>query len=222
MRILPPWQARTSTAERKCSALPQPRATSHRAFLHAASACEGSVLGMMQLTVLCTARLVQIVRVVPYDQICPIMTSPKHCKADHCMHTKVACTVLCQQCSLRGSNSRVCAAGQGRLGWKESSQRIDKGMLMSRDPILFYAEVPLYVSELDDNGASQLSVKVQPSSELLCSMPLEGCNLADVLDPACWPLMSSCNEDTSVVSLAFAGRRRPLSDELDPFHACIT
>lgn len=44
--------------------------------------------------------------------------------------------------------------------WKETTQRIDKGMLMARDPILFYAEVPLYVSELDDNGVSQLTVKV--------------------------------------------------------------
>ena len=33
-------------------------------------------------------------------------------------------------------------------------------MLMARDPILFYDEIPLYESELDDNGASQLLVKV--------------------------------------------------------------
>lgn len=31
---------------------------------------------------------------------------------------------------------------------------------MARDPILFYDEIPLYESELDDNGVSQLSVKV--------------------------------------------------------------
>ncbi|KAK9867955.1 hypothetical protein WJX84_002593 [Apatococcus fuscideae] len=63
--------------------------------------------------------------------------------------------------TLSSSAPDASSSGQGRLGWKESSQRIDKGMLMSRDPILFYAEVPLYVSELDDNGASQLSVKVR-------------------------------------------------------------
>ncbi len=33
-------------------------------------------------------------------------------------------------------------------------------MLMARDPILFYDEIPLYESELDDNGVSQLLVKV--------------------------------------------------------------
>lgn len=44
--------------------------------------------------------------------------------------------------------------------WEETTQRIDKGMLLARDPILFYAEVPLYVSELDDNGVSQITVKV--------------------------------------------------------------
>ena len=33
-------------------------------------------------------------------------------------------------------------------------------MLMARDPILFWDEVALYESELDDNGVSQLRVKV--------------------------------------------------------------
>lgn len=32
-------------------------------------------------------------------------------------------------------------------------------MLMARDPILFWDEIPLYESELDDNGVSQLRVK---------------------------------------------------------------
>eukprot|EP00879_Flechtneria_rotunda_P008082 GHRR01008466.1.p1 GENE.GHRR01008466.1~~GHRR01008466.1.p1 ORF type:complete len:379 (+),score=139.74 GHRR01008466.1:274-1410(+) len=46
--------------------------------------------------------------------------------------------------------------------WQPSSNQIDRGMLMSKDePILFYAEVPLYESELDDNGVSQLTVKVR-------------------------------------------------------------
>ena len=35
---------------------------------------------------------------------------------------------------------------------------------MARDPILFYDEIPLYESELDDNGVSQLLVKVPCSS----------------------------------------------------------
>ena len=37
---------------------------------------------------------------------------------------------------------------------------MDRSLLMARDPILFFDEVPLYESELDDNGASQLAVKV--------------------------------------------------------------
>jgi type 2A phosphatase activator TIP41 len=45
--------------------------------------------------------------------------------------------------------------------WQPSSRQIDRHMLMSTsEPILFYAEVPLYESELDDNGVCQLTVKV--------------------------------------------------------------
>jgi TIP41-like family len=45
--------------------------------------------------------------------------------------------------------------------WQPSERQIDRRMLMARDePILFYADVPLYESELDDNGVCQLSVKV--------------------------------------------------------------
>ncbi|KAF6266051.1 TIP41-like family-domain-containing protein [Scenedesmus sp. NREL 46B-D3] len=46
--------------------------------------------------------------------------------------------------------------------WQPSRCQIDRRMLMSKDePILFYAEVPLYESELDDNGVCQLTVKVR-------------------------------------------------------------
>lgn len=49
--------------------------------------------------------------------------------------------------------------------WQPSTQQIDRSMLMSKDePILFYAEVPLYESELDDNGVCQLTVKVSAAS----------------------------------------------------------
>ena len=44
--------------------------------------------------------------------------------------------------------------------WVPSTDALDKSLLLARDPILFYDEVPLYESELDDNGASQLHVKV--------------------------------------------------------------
>jgi type 2A phosphatase activator TIP41 len=46
--------------------------------------------------------------------------------------------------------------------WQPSSRQIDRAMLMSKaEPILFYADVPLYESELDDNGVCQCSVKVR-------------------------------------------------------------
>lgn len=41
---------------------------------------------------------------------------------------------------------------------------------MARDPILFYDEVPLYESELDDNGVSQLTVKVLSSTAASTSL----------------------------------------------------
>ena len=44
--------------------------------------------------------------------------------------------------------------------WEETREGMDRSMLMARDPILFWDEVPLYESELDDNGVSQLRVKV--------------------------------------------------------------
>ena len=47
--------------------------------------------------------------------------------------------------------------------WVSSSEQMDRSLLMARDPILYFDEVPLYESELDDNGASQLGVKVLPS-----------------------------------------------------------
>lgn len=54
------------------------------------------------------------------------------------------------------------ATTQARIQtWQPSSDRIDLSLLRARDPIQFYADVPLYESELDDNGASQLSVKVR-------------------------------------------------------------
>lgn len=45
--------------------------------------------------------------------------------------------------------------------WQPSNDQLGMALLRARDPIQFYAEVPLYESELDDNGSSQLSVKVR-------------------------------------------------------------
>ena len=48
-------------------------------------------------------------------------------------------------------------------------------MLMARDPILFYDEIPLFESELDDNGVSQLLVKVYGPSLMTCRSPRLQC-----------------------------------------------
>lgn len=46
--------------------------------------------------------------------------------------------------------------------WQPTSKQANRALLLSRDePILFFAEVPLYESELDDNGCSQLVAKVR-------------------------------------------------------------
>ncbi|KXZ43509.1 hypothetical protein GPECTOR_88g452 [Gonium pectorale] len=45
--------------------------------------------------------------------------------------------------------------------WQPTADQIDRGLLMERDPILFYDEVPLYESDLDDNGVSAVTVKLR-------------------------------------------------------------
>lgn len=42
------------------------------------------------------------------------------------------------------------------LAPQSTEHGIDRGMLMTRDPILWYAEIPLYESEMDDNGVCQV------------------------------------------------------------------
>lgn len=59
-------------------------------------------------------------------------------------------------------DAAAAAAGPGDSGpWQECSDQIDRDLLMQRDPILFYDEVPLYESEMDDNGVCQLRVKLR-------------------------------------------------------------
>ncbi|KAG1667373.1 hypothetical protein FOA52_001433 [Chlamydomonas sp. UWO 241] len=45
--------------------------------------------------------------------------------------------------------------------WSDTSEAINRGLLMERDPIVFYDEVVLYESDLDDNGVSQMTVKLR-------------------------------------------------------------
>lgn len=60
-------------------------------------------------------------------------------------------------------------------------------MLMARDPILFWDEIPLYESELDDNGVSQLRVKARSSHHCTSYSNLQFaiCNESNICsDPA--------------------------------------
>uniref|UniRef100_A0A7S0RYW5 TIP41-like protein n=1 Tax=Chlamydomonas leiostraca TaxID=1034604 RepID=A0A7S0RYW5_9CHLO len=81
------------------------------------------------------------------------------------------------------SSSSSTASGSGGAGdaqapvqaqvqlpeWEETSEQIDRALLMERDPILFFDEVVLYESDLDDNGVAQMSAKlrVMPRAWLL-------------------------------------------------------
>ena len=51
--------------------------------------------------------------------------------------------------------------GAKRKRWAETSRRVDRGVLMTRDPILFFDELTLYESELDDNGESSVTLKIR-------------------------------------------------------------
>jgi len=56
----------------------------------------------------------------------------------------------------------VCTLHAGPApAWESSAEQLNRAPLLARDPILYYDEVPLYESELDDNGVSQLSVKAR-------------------------------------------------------------
>lgn len=47
------------------------------------------------------------------------------------------------------------------LPWKPTTDQLDRALLTRRDPIMMYDEIPLYESELEDNGSSQLSAKIR-------------------------------------------------------------
>jgi type 2A phosphatase activator TIP41 len=51
--------------------------------------------------------------------------------------------------------------------WEATSGQINRALLTSRDPILYYDELALYESELDDHGSSRVSLKVGGPS-MLC------------------------------------------------------
>lgn len=53
------------------------------------------------------------------------------------------------------------SSSESKKTWQNTSKRIDRSALMQRDPILFFHELTLYESELDDNGESSVTVKVR-------------------------------------------------------------
>ena len=59
------------------------------------------------------------------------------------------------------AGSVVAAPGAQAPSWYPVDERIDRTLLMARDPILFFDELTLYESELDDNGAMSLTVKAR-------------------------------------------------------------
>lgn len=72
----------------------------------------------------------------------------------------------------RGTEAAGAAAGQA-LALAPGSTPIPLELLKRRDPILFFDEVMLYESELDDNGISIFSVKVRVMAQrmlLLCRL----------------------------------------------------
>ena len=52
------------------------------------------------------------------------------------------------------------APGGGAVAWSPSAEGMDRALLTSREPILYFDDVPLYESELEDHGTSQIGVKV--------------------------------------------------------------
>jgi len=63
--------------------------------------------------------------------------------------------------------------GSSRLEFTPANEPIPVELLKRRDPILFYDEVVLYESELDDNGISIMSVKLRVHEQrmlLLCRL----------------------------------------------------
>ena len=59
-----------------------------------------------------------------------------------------------EDCSNRKTNTQ-------KKSWMSTQKRVDRGALMAREPILFFDELTLYESELDDNGESSVTIKVR-------------------------------------------------------------
>lgn len=54
---------------------------------------------------------------------------------------------------------------QNHPAWEASHTGLNRTLLLARDPILLYASLPLYVSELDDHGLSVVDCKVRVEAQ---------------------------------------------------------
>jgi len=70
-----------------------------------------------------------------------------------------------------GGSLRNAGPGPGPA-WRQVDERIDRTLLLARDPILFYDELTLYESELDDNGTMSLTAKVRKQRYSDTAQPL--------------------------------------------------
>lgn len=50
---------------------------------------------------------------------------------------------------------------RGTESFEKTEQRIERSLLLERAPILFSAEIPLYESEMDDNGVCSCTVRIR-------------------------------------------------------------
>ncbi len=81
----------------------------------------------------------------------------------------------------------VRSVGCAELCWRAVDERIDRSLLLARDPILFYDELTLYESELDDNGSTSLTVKVRDNRAAATSPRPQARRCAQVrVMPSCW------------------------------------
>ncbi|KAK3275035.1 hypothetical protein CYMTET_16816 [Cymbomonas tetramitiformis] len=67
---------------------------------------------------------------------------------------------ICQVSETASSDAHCQQATQPAL-WEVTEESIDRAALMRQEPILYFDEVNLYESELDDNGISRVNVKVR-------------------------------------------------------------
>lgn len=82
-------------------------------------------------------------------------------------------TVLDPDVDIAASSSPPEPSDDSKIGWidadpEDPTQIIPLAELSRPDPILFYAEIPLFEDELHDNGSSSLLVRIVEFSVLSC------------------------------------------------------